>query len=68
LPVIGHDVGDQVLRMVAGRLARVDGGGRAFRYGGEEFAVLFHGKTAEESAPHLEKLRESVESAVFQTL
>jgi diguanylate cyclase (GGDEF)-like protein len=61
----GHDVGDQVLRMVAGRLARVSGGGRAFRYGGEEFAVLFPGKTAEESAPHLEKLREAVADATF---
>jgi diguanylate cyclase (GGDEF)-like protein len=61
----GHDVGDQVLRMVAGRLARVDGGGRAFRYGGEEFAVLFPGKTADESAPHLEKLREAVANATF---
>ncbi len=61
----GHDVGDQVLRMVAGRLARVDGGGRAYRYGGEEFAVLFAGKTADESAPHLEKLREAVANATF---
>ncbi len=61
----GHDVGDQVLRMVAGRLARVPGGGRAFRYGGEEFAVLFPGKTVEESAPHLETLRASVANATF---
>ncbi|MFL5605057.1 MAG: diguanylate cyclase [Gemmatimonadaceae bacterium] len=61
----GHDVGDQVLRTVAGRLARVDGGGRAFRYGGEEFAVLFAGKTAEESAPHLETLRSAVAGATF---
>jgi diguanylate cyclase (GGDEF)-like protein len=62
----GHDVGDQVLRMVAARLARVEGGGRAFRYGGEEFAVLFAGKTADESAPYLEKLRESVANAAFK--
>jgi diguanylate cyclase (GGDEF)-like protein len=61
----GHDVGDQVLCMVAGRLGRVDGGGRAFRYGGEEFAVLFPGKTAEESAPHLETLRAAVADATF---
>ena len=61
----GHDVGDQVLRMVAGRLAQVPGGGRAFRYGGEEFAVLFPGKTAQESAPHLETLRTSVANATF---
>lgn len=61
----GHDVGDQVLRMVAGRLARVAGGGRAFRYGGEEFTVLFPGKGADESAPHLEALRASVAAATF---
>ena len=61
----GHDVGDQVLRTVAGRLAKVAGGGRAFRYGGEEFAVLFPGKTAEESAPHLETLRSAVAGATF---
>ena len=34
----GHDVGDQV-RMVAAKLSHVGGGGRAFRYGGEEFLV-----------------------------
>jgi diguanylate cyclase (GGDEF)-like protein len=61
----GHDVGDQVLRMVAERLGRVDGGGRAFRYGGEEFAVLFPGKSAQESAPHLETLRMAVAGATF---
>jgi len=61
----GHDVGDQVLRMVAGRLAGVTGGGRAFRYGGEEFAVLFPEKSATESAPHLETLRAVVAGASF---
>jgi diguanylate cyclase (GGDEF) domain len=61
----GHDVGDQVLRMVAERLGRVDGGGRAFRYGGEEFTVLFPGKSCGESLPHLESLRRSVCDAPF---
>jgi diguanylate cyclase (GGDEF)-like protein len=61
----GHDVGDHVLRMVATRLGNVTGGGRAYRYGGEEFAVLFPGKTAEQSAPHLEALRASVGNASF---
>ena len=58
----GHDVGDQVLRMVAARLARVGGGGRAFRYGGEEFTVLFPGKGVDEAAPHLEALRGDIEA------
>lgn len=61
----GHDVGDQVLRMVASRLARVEGGGRAFRYGGEEFTILFAGKTKKEAQPHLEKLRQVISEAGF---
>lgn len=61
----GHDVGDQVLAMVAGLLARVGGGGRAFRYGGEEFTVLFPGKTLKEAQPHLEALRQAVAEAGF---
>lgn len=61
----GHDVGDQVLRMVAARLARVGGGGRAFRYGGEEFAVLFPGRTVKEVEPHLEAVRQEIEASRF---
>lgn len=57
----GHDVGDQVLKVVAGRLMAVSGGGRSFRYGGEEFTVVFSGKGASEAAPHLEKVRQSIE-------
>jgi diguanylate cyclase (GGDEF)-like protein len=62
----GHDTGDQVLRLVAGRLARVSGGGRAYRCGGEEFAVVFPGKTTSEVLPHLEDLRASIESSSFR--
>jgi len=58
----GHDVGDQVLRMVAAQLRRVPGGGRAYRYGGEEFTLVFPGKTAAESMPHLESVRRSIEA------
>jgi GGDEF domain-containing protein len=61
----GHDAGDQVLRMVAARLGAVSGGGRSFRYGGEEFAVVFPGKTAEECLPVLEELRTAVEESRF---
>ena len=58
----GHDLGDQVLKMVAAHIARVGGGGKAFRYGGEEFTVLFPGTDAEDAIPHLEALREEIES------
>ncbi len=61
----GHDVGDQVLRMVASRLARSGGGGKAFRYGGEEFTVIFSGRSAEEATPHLESLREAIAESQF---
>ncbi|MEX2467109.1 MAG: GGDEF domain-containing protein [Gemmatimonadota bacterium] len=61
----GHDVGDQVLRLVASRLARVPGGGRAYRYGGEEFTILFRGLDRDEATPHLEAVRASVAAARF---
>lgn len=57
----GHDLGDQVLKMVASQLARVGGGGRAYRYGGEEFTLLFPGKEASQALPHLEALRRDIE-------
>ncbi|PTX04394.1 GGDEF domain-containing protein [Achromobacter mucicolens] len=58
----GHDVGDQVLRMVASQLRRVPGGGHAYRYGGEEFTLVFPGKTAAEAVPHLETVRRAIEA------
>ena len=57
----GHEIGDQVLKMVGARLAEIDGGGKAFRYGGEEFAVLFPDKKVEEALASLETLRQSIE-------
>jgi len=62
----GHDVGDQVLRLVASKLSKISGGGRAYRYGGEEFALVFAGKTLEECMPHLEVIRESIASYNIQ--
>ena len=56
----GHATGDQVLPLVAARLAMVEGGGTAYRYGGEEFAVLFPGRSIDEAFVALEELRESV--------
>ena len=62
----GHETGDEVLRMVASRLARVTGDGRAFRVGGEEFSILFHGKSLAETLPHLELLRADIEASTFR--
>lgn len=61
----GHQVGDQVLRMVAARLASADGRAKTFRYGGEEFAVLFPGCTAQEAAHHVETMRNLVAETPF---
>ncbi len=54
-----------MLRLVAARLAQAPGGGTAYRYGGEEFALVFAGKGAEECLPYLEELRETVETSRF---
>lgn len=61
----GHDVGDQVLRLVASKLARVGGGGDAYRCGGEEFVILFPGKRQQDVVDHLVELRAKVESTEF---
>jgi diguanylate cyclase (GGDEF)-like protein len=62
----GHDTGDQVLRLVATNLSRVTGGGQAFRCGGEEFAILFPGKTVSQTVDHLERLRATIEASEFR--
>ena len=62
----GHDVGDQVLKMVATRMMSVSGGGRAFRYGGEEFTVLFPRKKADDALPHLDQLRLAIQGSSFK--
>ncbi|MCD5974585.1 MULTISPECIES: sensor domain-containing diguanylate cyclase [Pseudomonas] len=63
----GHDVGDQVLRLVASKLSRItSGGGKAYRYGGEEFAIVFAAKSIEECIPHLEAIRELIANYEIQ--
>lgn len=58
----GHAAGDDVLREVAqvlGGLTREDG--LAFRYGGEEFAVLLPGVSADVAASRAEAIRREIE-------
>ena len=62
----GHEVGDQVLRMVASKLSRIGGGSRAFRYGGEEFTVVFPNSTAKDAEPLLEAFREALADGGFK--
>ena len=61
----GHDIGDQVLQMVASRIGKVGGGGRAFRYGGEEFSVVFARMDKEDAFYHLDEVRKFIENYVM---
>ena len=56
---------DQALRLVASRLSHITGGGKAYRYGGEEFAVVFPNKTSEEVFVYLDRMRRVIEQSVF---
>jgi GGDEF domain-containing protein len=55
----GHEVGDQVLRLVSSRIKQVSGG-TAYRYGGEEFSIIFPRKSVEECVENLDALRKSI--------
>ncbi len=61
----GHDVGDQVLRKLAGHLRSAPGGAKAYRYGGEEFTLVYNGKTAAEAADYANQLRKQIEQDSF---
>lgn len=55
----GHDAGDKVLKKVAW-LIDAHTSGRAFRFRGEEFTVVYSGGTAEDVEEELEELRKTV--------
>jgi diguanylate cyclase (GGDEF)-like protein len=60
----GHEEGDNVLRLVARHLN--DGsGGRAYRYGGEEFCLIFEGWNAEKTAEQADAIRASLAKREF---
>jgi diguanylate cyclase (GGDEF)-like protein len=61
----GHDAGDDVLQLLGARLKGVTGGGKPFRYGGEEFTIVFFGAALADVKEHLEDLREAVASKKF---
>lgn len=61
----GHDTGDEVLKLVAKILATIGGGGKPFRFGGEEFVIVFNGKFKEKTAGHLESIRKKIEQTPF---
>ena len=60
----GHDIGDQVLKKLASQLRQVRGG-KAFRYGGEEFTVIFPNKNISEARVFCNELCKNVENSPF---
>ncbi len=62
----GHEAGDVALQTVARIITgAVRSGDVVYRYGGEEFSVLFPGATAGEAAAAAERIRTAVEAAVI---
>jgi len=59
----GHDMGDIVLKNVAAQLKRFSHPGKAFRYGGEEFTIVFRHNRLEGVADILEDIRSHIEQA-----
>ena len=64
----GHDLGDEVLRMVASILNSVKLGGKAFRFGGEEFTLVFKYKQVNEIENELQRLRMAVEDEQIEVM
>ncbi len=62
----GHATGDEILREVARAIQQaVREGDRVYRYGGEEFAVLCEGLSAEAATLLAERLRRTVSTVVL---
>lgn len=55
-----HEAGDDVLKLVATLMKSTRGGAKIFRYGGEEFTVLFSGKKSQDCIGYLEELRRNI--------
>ncbi|WP_192890855.1 GGDEF domain-containing protein [Vibrio bathopelagicus] len=58
----GHDIGDDVLKLVARLLKETTGGARAYRYGGEEFTIIFKGKHSDQVKEHLQALISEIQN------
>ncbi|MDB1126270.1 GGDEF domain-containing protein [Vibrio algarum] len=56
----GHDTGDDVLKLVASLLNETNGNAKVYRYGGEEFTILFKNKYQDQAIDYLEELREKI--------
>lgn len=65
----GHQAGDAVLREVARRIiSAVEGKGRAYRYGGEEFAVILPNYSLDEALATAERIRQLIEEEAIERI
>ena len=63
----GHDMGDKVLKSVAYQLKHFSHPGVAFRYGGEEFTIVFRsGKRLDDVEEVLELVRENIADTLVE--
>lgn len=66
----GHDMGDYVLTRVANlvndTLQQRNADGQVFRYGGEEFVIVFRGVTADVAAEHLATVMKVIRDNSFE--
>ncbi len=61
----GHDVGDEVLKLVARELSKTGGQAEVFRWGGEEFALIFNAKDAAHATHYTDKVRQNIQAQAF---
>jgi len=61
----GHDVGDQVLKMVATVLRQYAGTSRVFRYGGEEFVAIFTEMSYNQAVFKMDNVRKLIANRKF---
>ncbi len=58
----GHDVGDEALRHVARTMKRALRAGKLYRFGGEEFTIIYAGRDTAHALINLEEIRRKVET------
>lgn len=63
----GHDVGDEALRFVAKTIEKQVEHGRFYRFGGEEFTILYPKLSKEEVMINLENIRRSIDKNGFKS-
>ncbi|WP_229333464.1 GGDEF domain-containing protein [Glaciecola sp. MH2013] len=58
----GHSSGDDAIKLVASKITKTKNGAKGFRYGGEEFVLIFDNKHIDDIRETIENLRVEIES------